>query len=475
MSNERRDTTGSARVIALGLAAILVVAALASERFGRSANATSDEGRIPVAAQLNPATSKGSLWFCPLVGDAVDGPGSLVVTLDPTQRRSAASVSIVVHSPSGQLASIKQSQPDPVARYNVLDLLPGVVSTDLPSLAATVEVDQPAVTVSATLPGLGSASRQTSVACSSVVSTQWWLGDGTTVLGSDTSIALYNPFPETALVDLDFVTERGAARPTALQGLAIAPGSLRIIDLAEHVRRRETIATHAVARAGRVVLAERTTVSRTGAAVSIAAPNLAKTWFFPAAVYGAKRSERYVFVNPSPVDVSVTVTATLNDGDSEPFSVSVPASGVAVLDPSEDDRVPADSSYALTATADTNVVITRTVKAPTSKGQGLVSQIGAQPASRWVLDGVATGDSGKVAIFNPYDVATQVVLQATKKKTVTVLAGGVMLVDISEVVAASSEPNLAAIRINSADAPVVAAVVHDEKTADPFGIGFVVP
>jgi Family of unknown function (DUF5719) len=478
MSNDlaARESTGPARVIALGCAIVLVVGALASDRFGRSANAKADDGFIPVAAQLNPATSKGSLWFCPLVGDATDGPGSLVVTLDPAPRKSAANVSIVVHSPSGQLARVSRTQTVPEDRYAVVDLLPGAVSTDLPSLAATIEVDQPAVTVSATVPGRGSASTPTSVACSSVVSTQWWLGDGTTVLGSDTSIAIYNPFPESALIDLDFVTERGAARPTGLQGLAISAGSLRIIDLAEHVRRRETIATRAVARAGRVVLAGRTTINKTGATASVGAPNLAKTWFFPAAVYGGKRTEQYVFVNPATVDVTVTVTATLNNGDSEPFAVTVPASGAAVLNPAEDNRVPADAAYALTATADSNVLVTRTVKAPSAKRQGLVSQLGFQPASRWVLDGVTPTDPGKVAIFNPYDIPTNVVVASSQKKTVTVPAGAVLLVDVAEIVAPpNATGGLASIRISSADAPVVAALVHDEKTADPVGTGFVAP
>ncbi len=458
--------TGLARIIALGVALVTVAAGIATERLVTNSGAADGDRRVVVANQMNSSTSAGSLWFCPLVGDTTAGPGTVLVSRSATSSR-AATVSLTIHSPSGKLAESTQQLTTSSAAIAVLDLLPGAKAEDLPSLAATIEVDEPSAAVSVQVPGDDSP-----LACSSVVGSEWWLGDGTTVLGSSTSLALYNPFPESALVDLEFLTERGPARPTDLQGLAVAPGSLRIIDLTDQVRRRVTIASKAVARSGRIVLGQRMTRGK-AASVSLGSPTLTDAWFFPNASFAANRAETYVFVNPSSNEMTVALSAILESGDVEPFSVSIPPDGIATFDSNEDQRIPEGAPYALVATSESRFLATRTVRTPKGgKGSLLMSSPGAgRTSNRWVVDAITTAEDRSISILNPFDVGTKVTIavvgqpagsgsQAIAPITVTVGAGRRTRVDLAPLVkAGSSGTNDAAgaltVVVSSTDADVV--------------------
>ena len=362
-------------------------------------------------------------------------------------------------------------------RVAVIDLLVNASPEDLPSLSATVEVNEPGALVSASIPGSGGSTAP----CSSVVGTQWWLGTGSTVLGSATSVALFNPFPEAALVDLDFLTDRGAARPTDLQGLSVPPGAVRIVEVGEFVRRRETMSTAIVARAGRIVVGQRQRIDGVGTSLSIGVPELVDRWYFPSALFGSKRTEQYVFSNPTSKEIDVDVVATLDLGDVEPFSVNLPAQSLVVFDPTEDQRIPEGTSYSMTAsTSDGSTFVasltSRSTSSTDGKGlsdprsgngtaPGLISFAGsARPAQMWLLDGWSEPAKTRqvnirVGILNPYDVATDLIFESVRpdRKAIVVLrkrlpAGRRVTVRSRDMGALAVGSTL---RIRSTEAPIV--------------------
>jgi Family of unknown function (DUF5719) len=403
---------GKARILALATAAAFAGVGLTIERVFAIEESSVEVMTRGVAASMNPGQGAGSLWFCPGVGDATFGPGVLTMTrTQPSRPELRPTASLTVHSPAGVMAKRTITLDAQVVRVDLADF-PEIGANDIPSLGATLEISEPGVAVSVVVSkGGGSAA-----GCSSVVGTDWWLGDGKTTVGSKTALTLYNPFPEAALVDLRFLTERGESRPTELQGIAVAAGSVRVVEVSDYVRRRATVATHVTVRAGRVVAAERLSVQGAGSALVVGSTALAESWFFPASSYGNGRSEQYVLTNPTVDPVEVSLVATLKDGSSEPFSVTVPATGIALFDPAEEGRIGENVEYSLgvSMAEPVPILVTRT-SATTSGRKNLESFHGApEPALRWVVAGSGANGATDLVIMNPYDVATTVSVERVR-------------------------------------------------------------
>ncbi len=456
------------RIIAIGLAAGLVGAALGAERFFPMTESLQTTSGVAVSALLNPSTSLGSLWFCPLVSDTSVGPGTITVSRSrPASSATSAVATVTLHSPAGVMAKQELAVSTGSQRFNVIELLGDANPQDLPSLAAIVEVNEPGALVSASIPGSGGSSAP----CSTAVGPTWWLGSGSTVLGSATSIALFNPFPESALVDLNFITDRGAAQPTDLQGLAVQSGAVRIIELGEFVRRREVMSTAVVARVGRIVVGQRQRIDGVGTALSVGSPELVDRWYFPHAMFGPKRAEQYVFTNPNSREIDIDVVATLDNGDVEPFAVNVPAQSVVLFDPTEDERIPEATSYSMTASvADGSKFVasltSRSTSTPSATGGKRLVTVGgsARTSQMWLLDGWAASATERkadvrIGILNPYDVPTDVIIESIQpgKKAVVILRK--RLLDGRRLSVGSGDlDDLAGgstVRIRSTEAPIV--------------------
>ena len=67
------------------------------------------------------------------------------------------------------------------------------------------------------------------------------------------TVSLLNPYPTDAVVDLSFTTDQGVEQPQGFQGLVVPPGGLLTVNLGDHLRRRQAIATTVTARSGRLV------------------------------------------------------------------------------------------------------------------------------------------------------------------------------------------------------------------------------
>ena len=79
------------------------------------------------------------------------------------------------------------------------------------------------------------------------------LAGGTTVLGAEQWLTLFNPFPGDAVVDLTFFTDTGVEAPGDAQGVVIAGTSRLSIPVHDLVPRRDAVATRVTTRRGRVI------------------------------------------------------------------------------------------------------------------------------------------------------------------------------------------------------------------------------
>src|SRR5439155_26586327 len=137
-------------------------------------------------------------------------------------------------------------------------------------------------------------------------------------------LALYNPFPDDAIVDLRFTTETGRTSPQALAGLVVKARQMMEINLDEHVHRRDVVATTVDARTGRLVAARLEvfdgTAGRNGVSIATGVPSPAPAWYVPEGYVDDGVVERYQVFNPSEGDEArVEVDFVLDQGEAEPL------------------------------------------------------------------------------------------------------------------------------------------------------------
>ena len=276
-----------------------------------------------------------------------------------------------------------------------------------------------------------SGRRGASVApCASDASPTWYFANGVTERDALEVLALFNPFPDDAIVDITFATDAGRVEPAALSGLPVAAGSTTLVDVHEHVRRQAITATAIVARSGRLVV-DRVqsfdgSIGRRGVSLALGAPDLAEAWTFPDGLWDEGLVERWHVFNPSDREAEVSLEIVASEGGLlEPVDLAIPAKSQLMIDASTIDRVGAGVAHSSTIVSlnGVPVVAERSLdaRAPAAR-RGWTSSLGSPLArARWVLPlGEASGNTDEwVVVHNPSPEAVTV--------SVTALAGGQLL------------------------------------------------
>ena len=294
--------------------------------------------------------------------------------------------------------------------------------------SALVETSAGQVAVAHELTG---PSGRTVTPCASTPGANWYFPAGTTRDGATNFIALFNPFPGAATVDVAFDTDAGARTPRDFQGIAVEGGRVLVIDVSSVVTLREHIATTVSVRTGRIVAEQIQTAAGSGdleqgltSVVGASTPS--PLWTFPVATPAgsAAREEVSVF-NPSDTDTLVQIEVQLDDpdvnGTVEPFEFTVPPHRYVTTDLFEDSRVPTGVGHWLIvrSTDSTDIVVERSIGgARSSDAGGLTYSMGIPVvATRWLVPVATTGDvaTSQLAVANP---------SATETATVTVKVHG---------------------------------------------------
>lgn len=354
---------------------------------------------MPEAA---PADAVSSTWYCAagLVRTGSADSGEVIIA-NPTG--VAATATVTVRAKRGAEASVELEVP-PHGRAG--QGLRRVLSADLASVRVDVR-GAPAVVEHSIA---GDRGRSTAP-CTRRTSPTWYLAGGITSRDAKEVLVLYNPFPGPAIVDFTFATNEGVAEPQALTGFVIEGRGMEIVDIGQHVRRRDHVATTIEARTGRVVVDRLQSFDgsqgRKGIALSLAVPSPGVEWYFPDGQVGPGVRELYHLYNPGEEEVAVDVELVLDEGDAEPFEIAVPPRELLVLDIGDDGRVPpgvAHSTVVRTLDGRPLVVERLILAGGESPRQGTSLTVGARrTASSWVLaDGRATDSVDEwVVVLNP--------------------------------------------------------------------------
>lgn len=248
--------------------------------------------------------------------------------------------------------------------------------------------------------------------CASSASTHWYVPEGATTRAATLIYALFNPFPDDAIVDLSFSTDQGRDAPAAFQGIVVPANSLMPVDIGSHVRRRAHVSGVAVARRGRIVL-EALQVhngdGRKGVALTLGAPRTATSFVFPDGIAGGAQFEQLHLFNPTNTEAAVQLDLVLDSAEAEPFELRVPPHDRVTIDLTNESRVPKDVGHALIVRVSNGVPIAvgRTIDVgPANSRRGYISDLGATAAAEhW---GFAAGGTSPqmeqyVSILNEAD------------------------------------------------------------------------
>lgn len=404
------------RLPALILLPLLLVAGLVIESRTDDAAVTTLRTAEMTATAAAAGTSS-STWYC-AAGSATgvatgDGAGPAEQLVIVANASDAASNGTLTVYPEGAAPA---AVPIQVAAHSQTEVRVSDV-VKAPWAAALVETSGGEITVAHELAGPTGRSISN---CASTPSADWYFPAGTTRVGTAMWIALFNPFPGEATVDLAFETENGARTSPSYQGIVVPGGSVVVKLVSETITLAEHASATVTTRSGRIIAEQVQSFEGReggvkGLTATVGATTSAPIWGFPtgAPATVADAGESISMFNPGDSDTDVMVQVQLDDpgvnGTVEPFEVNIPAHRFAVVDVSADERVPKGVPHwvVVRSTDGADIVAERVL---TGGGANGISYTMGLPvvATRWLatVAGGADISASQLSIANPSPTET---------------------------------------------------------------------
>jgi hypothetical protein len=361
------------------VAVVLVLLAFIAGTVALDRTRNDDESQV-AAVQPGAAGSLSSSWYCP-GGTANGGAAELTVAvMNPGTERLTGSVTVV---PSGATQVVRPLDVGPLAAVQIA--VPTLVNA--PWAAVLIDLDGGGAVVEQMVGG----PLDFDVApCSPVASAEWYFAAGSTAKDVSLTLALFNPFPDDAIVDLAFATNEGRRVPGDFQGIVVGAGTVANVDIGSHLRRQDFVSTEVKARAGRVIAGQVEVhpgpPGAAGVSSALGAPSLGDTWYFPDGLVADGVVERFELYNPGAREARVDLELALEQGEAEPFELTIPPQGRLTFNAGEQqERIPKAVAHAVVARSIEGVpfVIQRVVESRAPR-VGRADTMGARrTARRW--------------------------------------------------------------------------------------------
>jgi hypothetical protein len=402
----------------------------------------------PVQPIAPPASAATTTWFCPGMPAPADGTTAGFVTMaNPTDTDLPATLTVV---PSEGVAA-KRSMTlaaHTTTSVNVAEVAPAAwaaAQVDIVGGGAVVEQS------------VAKGEIRDPSACATATAPTWYSANGVTTRDATVTYLVFNPYPDDAIVDMDFATNEGRFAPQPLQGLVVRGGSVRAVDVTEQVRRRTSVAGTITARSGRVVVGRLQTYDGTagpeGYTWGLAAPSTATEWLFPDGRRVPQVSERVVVYNPGPdaAEVDIEVRPPLSGEEDDAAlatlqSLTVSPFSATAYDVTGDATV-ADGAHSIVVSSANGVPIVaeRVTNLVADSGtRGVSSMLGSRVAAReWLLATGATTDAvvEELTVLNDGSDDASVTVSSVDADGVTALgdpltvpAGGFVQVKLNDLV-----------------------------------------
>ena len=380
----------------------------AAAALGIGAEAISDPVDEPAAEPLARAYVERAV-FCPprvaaegatseiVVGSATGGGMPMALEVAPTdpdaspappETRDLGGKSVIAHKPEGGRAVN-------AVGYGAHPVAGAVATFDAPTE--------------------GSAGAR----CSERASDFWYFPVGSSALGFDERLLLYNPFSDEAVARITVFGPSGERSPAGLDDVPVPSHGWETVRLNEFLKTQDLTSAVVEVSRGRLI-AWRVQFSRPekgprGAGMTLGATETSPTWYFPVGFVGEGADQSFTILNPSQEDATVNVSLISSD------RVVVPQDLVGVPVPARTsqrislDKVGAGDKDGLThvtavvtsGSDGTPIVVERTLAMDGDGFEGVAHEIGAtSPGTRWALPPAAMGaSSDALGVYNPSNLA----------------------------------------------------------------------
>jgi hypothetical protein len=371
-------------LVLLVVAAVLVGVALAARSPG-----TSEPGGPPLApaSLVGAPDAESSAWYCTGQSTAAGqlAPGSVILTNSGTR-----TVRGTIDGVTDTGATVRAAVSVPPQRQLVADVPTPTSGT---WLSEEVTLAGGGVAVSQTLQG---SSGWAEAPCQSSTSQQWYFPSGVTTGSNALFISLFNPTSTPDVVDLSFTTAKGVVHPINFQGIVLQSGQTQVESVGPFVQDQGSVATTVSTRTGRLVASELQVLTGNGSGLAIipGTPRVERRWTIPQAAEVSDGSSSIDVFNPGPTAEDVTVRTALGSGPLSPFRARVPADSTWVLSTSAETRIPVGDQYSavVEASGGPGVVVGRVFAAPSSAAapqEGLANAVDVLTAATrshtWVV------------------------------------------------------------------------------------------
>lgn len=297
-------------------------------------------------------------------------------------------------------------------------ILTRAASESIPLVGYGGELVASAVTrFSGKVEGLASAR------CSKTASKQWYFAEGSSALGAEERIVIYNPFPDEAVVGISLFTPEGQQGNANLSdGIAVPAGETTVVELNRFIRQRRAVAAVVTANRGRVIawraMQESSEGRPPGVQFTLGATSTSDQWFLPEGAVGPETEERISLLNPTDAEAVATVSLA-----SRKETVQPPGLVDVVIPPKTLRRIVLDNQVGgsdrnlggagvVIRTTSGELVVERTVYYDSDVLTGTASEIGAaRTSAHWYLGpAMLEPDTDEVVLLNPGPTAATVTL-----------------------------------------------------------------
>ena len=250
--------------------------------------------------------------------------------------------------------------------------------------------------------------------CSSSTSATWDFPFGTSDLGFDERILLYNPFPDEAVARVVIADETGERIKAGLDDVPISAGSTEEVLLNEHVQAQPFVSTRVEAVRGRFVawraIFHKPEDGARGVDMTLGASRAADTWYFPEGVIGAGAAETIALSNPSDSEAVVNISVVTGDRpiaskDLVGIKVARETAELVRLNsiPGLSDKDLVHASAIVTTENGVDIFAERRITAETGELEGVSSEVGSVTTSQyWMLAPPASNPQiDTISVLNP--------------------------------------------------------------------------
>ncbi|MGH2699550.1 MAG: DUF5719 family protein [Actinomycetota bacterium] len=340
---------------------------------------------------------------------------------------SGANVSLATASPDVVPVELEPPEPEPLelsAGSTVtrpIETPEPVVAEGFgsPVAAATSHFVNARVGRSGTVEGVGAGT------CATDSSQNWYFPSGDSSVATDYRLVVANPFPDEAVVRVNFLTEEGEETSAQLSEVAVASGQVEVVSISGAAIPQDLLSVRLHSVRGRVIAWKALWTNPEGESpgleFSLGAPAPATEWYFPAGEVSGQARQTITLMNPNEQESSVSVALSTNEGpvqSSKLIEIAVPPQSATRLAVANrlDARRRNVGGVSAVVTVDNEVPIVADSTTVFDGGQmtGRITEVGATRASdAWLVAPPSTRPTTESLVLQnptPRDATVDVVV-----------------------------------------------------------------